>query len=521
MKALIIITVGYLCAFTFTTVKAQDKVLASKTAAERFYTNKKYSEALSHYIELRNNDSTNMFYNYRLGKCYLNTNGLADKAVPYFEYVYAFAKEQYMPEILDDLGKANLHAHQFAQALHYFNEYGKEIYGDKDLRQKNEHQIEVCMNAGSLVSAPVDVEFTNLGNRINSKSIDFNPYVSDNELIMVFSSYNEYENSNVFYSFRTRSGSWSKATVIGKQVNTTYDEIVAGLSKDGQTIFVHYNEYSLIESIFSSRRRRTRFDALVSLEKVNTKVNKEEGICYSLNEDTMFFASTRPGGFGGLDIYRMIKLPNEEWSDAQNLGSTINSPYDDNYPNISNDGKTFYFASKGHISMGGYDLFKSTIDSTTGEWTTPVNLGYPVNDTYDNKTISMLPDKRYGYIAALKPDRLGDYDIYKVIFKDVDPDYQIRKGLILTGDSTIKSSIKKIKGDLFISVYNRETDQLHGIYPYNSKSGKYLLILAPGKYELRIEGDNYEPYSNEFIVIEKFNFDFIINEDIYLTPIEP
>ncbi len=125
-------------------------------------------------------------------------------------------------------------------------------------------------------------------------------------------------------------------------------------------------------------------------------------------------------GFGGTDIYVARRLPNNEWTEPMNLGPTINTQYDEEFPRISADEKTLYFASKGHNSMGGYDVFKSEWDEKLKRWSRPKNLGYPLNTTQDNFTFSMDETGRNGYLSRYLPGGEGDLDIYRVIFNNIE-----------------------------------------------------------------------------------------------------
>jgi hypothetical protein len=119
---------------------------------------------------------------------------------------------------------------------------------------------------------------------------------------------------------------------------------------------------------------------------------------------------------GGLDIYYSRKGPDGKWGRAHNAGNIINTPFDEDSPCLINNDKTLFFSSKGHYSMGGYDIFYT--DYNGEKWTEPVNLGYPLNNTSDNTGLSVLNNGKEGYNSRII-DQTGD--IFKIILQSVQP----------------------------------------------------------------------------------------------------
>jgi outer membrane protein OmpA-like peptidoglycan-associated protein len=134
----------------------------------------------------------------------------------------------------------------------------------------------------------------------------------------------------------------------------------------------------------------------------------------SRDEKTIYFSSNRPGGFGGLDIYRATKDSKGEWTNVKNLGPNINTEMDDDGPFIDYDGVTLYFSSKGRKGMGGFDVFKTTLDLKTNEWSEPINLGYPINTPDDDIYIVFSKDGKRAYYSSVREDGMGYTDIYMI-----------------------------------------------------------------------------------------------------------
>ncbi len=149
---------------------------------------------------------------------------------------------------------------------------------------------------------------------------------------------------------------------------------------------------------------------------INTRYWESHGF---VNEDQtiLIFASDRPGGFGGLDLYISRKDMKGEWGPAVNLGPEVNTQFNEDRPFLLNNGKTLFFASQGHSSMGGYDIFKSNLQ-TNNLWSIPENIGYPLNSPDDNIFFMPVNNGKEAYISVFREgEGYGNEDIYKVFIK--------------------------------------------------------------------------------------------------------
>ncbi len=183
------------------------------------------------------------------------------------------------------------------------------------------------------------------------------------------------------------------------------------------------------------------------------------------------------------------------------MGPQINTVFDEDFPNISPDGKTFYFSSMGHTSMGGYDIFKAQYDETLEAFVNPKNLGYPVNTSFDDMNFRISKSGRYGYLASLRGGGAGDYDIYRVTFGDVEVDYTV----IVAEIKAIDKSEINMK-DVFITVNESSTGELVGNYLPNPNNGRSIIILSPGKYVLNVEAPGFQNYSMPIEVYDKVSY---------------
>jgi hypothetical protein len=195
------------------------------------------------------------------------------------------------------------------------------------------------------------------------------------------------------------------------------------------------------------------------------------------------------------DLYKNNSLPNGTLSPSQNLGPEINTAYDENYIYLTKDGNTLYFSSKGHNSMGGYDIFKCTRKDSLAPWTRPVNLGYPINSTYDD--VLFIPDESNQSASYCSNRRNNSYEYIQIKL----PQQELSSSILKGSFSTIDSVPNK---NAYITVFNSNTNEIAGVYKTNPTTGQYLMILTSGtKYDLSIECEGYSELTSSFEIPDK------------------
>ncbi|HET6991081.1 MAG TPA: hypothetical protein VFJ43_07145, partial [Bacteroidia bacterium] len=322
--------------------------------------------------------------------------------------------------------------------------------------------------------------------------------------------------SSVFIS-RESEGGFLKGKNIGAPIATDDGNVeVVGMSANGNYLLLYYDNSMGTGDIFISEYDKTKstYKKPVRLdETINTAKGYEIAATITNDGNTIYFASDRAGGFGGIDLYVSKRLPNGKFGPAQNLGAEINSDADEDFPSLSPDGKTLFFSSKGHTSMGGYDIFKTDFDETAQKFSGVKNLGYPINTPEDNSNFRISENGRYGYVAMRREDGVGDLDIYRVTFNDVEPNYSVVSGQMDFSDPSKKPSYSEI----FITVTDKKTNEIVGNYVPNGNSGRYVMILAPGIYDISIEAPGCAAYMEEINILDKSSFKPEIDKNIKLT----
>lgn len=488
-------------------------------SANELFEKLNYQGALKGYLNILKKDPKNVEINYKVAYCYLHTNIDRTKAIQYLEVVTKQEKEKYDNEAWFMLGKAYQYAHRWDEAVQAYQKYKIKAKDPKNTA-KADRQIETCNTGKDLMKRPVDVTFTNLGKDVNSEGADYYPWIPANEAFVIFTSrrkgnvgniidYDGYYTSDIYVS-DVKEGSWMKAKNVGAGLNTQDDEQCVGLTFDGKTMLIYIDHQATYGDIYRAENVKGKgFDKPEPYgPTVNTSALETAGSITS-DGNILLFASDKPGGLGGTDIYMVRKLPTGEWGEPFNLGPNVNTKFNEDFPHISEDSGTLYFASEGHNSMGGYDIFKSIFDPIEKSWSKPSNMGFPINNAYDNMTFCVSGTNRDGYVSAVRPEGFGDFDIYKVTFNEVDERQTVLRGRIVTSDTTKKGI------DALIRITDlRSNTELEQTFKPNSKTGKYVIALPAGNYSLQIEADGFENQKEEFKFYDKSDYKQEIVRDI-------
>ncbi len=450
-----------------------------------------YKEALPLYLQLLKIYPDNANFKYRIGQCYINTPGEKGKAISYLEdavknidpkYQEGKFKETGAPyDALYYLANAYRITNQLNKAIETYEKFKKnlnpEIYDSSIVNL----QIRSCRNAKELMRVPLFLKKTDLGNMINGTGSEFNPVISDKEDMIVFS------RSEAFYDailYATKvNGKWTDPINMNEILKVDRDLFPSSLSKDGKTLYL-YSSADYDGTIYTSRFENATWQPLIKLnDNINTKY-WESHATISHDNKKLYITSNRKGTLGGLDLYVSNRDSTGDWGPAVNLGPVINTPYNEESPFLTQDDKTLFFSSRGHFNMGGYDIFYSTL-LDNGEWSVPLNVGYPLNSTDDDVFFKAQNQGYEGYYAMEAPGGLGKEDIYRIeIFSDDHPRKFFVRGVVKVADllSNFKDSVK-------VSAMNiKNPNQLLVVYS-NPKTGEYEFQLPQGKYEISYENE--------------------------------
>lgn len=456
---------------------------------------------------------------FKIGYCYLKSPFDNEKAIPYLErattkisvdYQEGDHKEIKAPaEAMRYLANAYHRNYEFDAAIEAYEHFKTLIVENETVALSDiDRQIEICRNAIELLKTPINMTVTNAGKAVNSPYADYAPVISADESMLIFTSRRKgstgkkftedgkfYE--DIYICEKQQDGLWSKPKNMGGTINTSDHEATIGLAADGQTLLIYkYDNSEGFGDIFVSKLIGERWTLPERLgSNVNTKA-WEPHASISANGQMLFFTSNREGGYGGTDIYFARILPTGEWALAQNCGPVINTPYNEDAPYFHPDGKTLYFSSKGHSTMGGYDIFFSDLQED-GTWSKSENIGYPVSTTGDDVFFVPTADGKRAYYSSFKKDGFGDLDIYMIAL----PEQKEKKLTVYKG--YVKDPFGNVPEDVLIDVYNNETGELTGKYKPNSVTGKYLFIFSEGgNYNITYKAKDHLFHSENLVVPE-------------------
>ncbi|MBS1948483.1 MAG: PD40 domain-containing protein [Bacteroidetes bacterium] len=355
----------------------------------------------------------------------------------------------------------------------------------------------------------------NLGDSVNSDVSEYYPTITIDGKKLVFTRRVNNDNED-FYESYLIDGKWSRARGLGGNINTNMNEGAQNISQDGQwLIFTGCNfpeGYGSCDLYISYLEK----DGWSSPENLGRGINTEfweSAPSLSPDKRDLYFTSNRPGGYGGNDIYVSHRMQNGRWSEPQNLGPAINTIGDESAPFIHADNQTLYFTSSGHQGYGGDDLFVSRKDST-GKWTKPLNLGYPVNTIENEGSIVISADGKTAYYASDRADSRGGLDIYS---------FQVREDVRPTRTLWIKGKVydsKTRKGlPSAVELTDLSSKQILSKVQTNEK-GDYFITLPIGRnYAFNVNRNGYLFFSENFSLSHKAP-DSTYNIDIPLQPIE-
>ncbi len=384
----------------------------------------KHQEALTFYLSALKYSPDNCNLNYRVGLCYMNIIGQQTKALPFLEKSVLEINENYVPGKYKNngapkeawllLGDAYHRDNKLLEASFAYNKY-------KELIQHSEKEKNIIIH-DRIVALGIsneqqrdkhNIRFINLGQNINSRFSDYNPVLSGNQEVLLYTQYWE-SYDRIMMSRKTPDG-WTVPIEINEQIGSFGNCYTSSISYDGTELYLIKNNDNNFD-IYVAVMQDSLWGEMQALSNINTRYH-ESSACISSDGYYLYFSSNRPGGEGGFDIYQANKV-DDKWGNQVNIGSIINTKGDEEAPFITMDGTILYFSSDGHESVGNMDILYSE-KKETGGWKEPVNIGVPMNTTDDDLFFVFYKESRSGYLSRDRAEGYGKNDIYKVHFGEV------------------------------------------------------------------------------------------------------
>lgn len=456
--------------------------------ADIYYTQGDYYYASELYSELIKVEPENPELIERLGICYFHLPPLKDQSERYLEMaVQIGGVESYFY-----LAKLRIAEYRFYDALALIEEYER-----KASRMKSEAEIShmkaSARRAIDMVQAPLPVTIENLGTSVNSTLHDYAPVWDLNGKKLYFTSrrrlddksikdFTEQFDENIFVVDLNAQEMVAEAAP--EIFNSRTNDAAVACSPDGNTLILYRTSRDGFSGdLYITEKKGYRWSEPEKLDdQINSKYQEASASFGYSDVELLYFSSDRPGGYGGKDLYLVRRLPDGRWSKPQNLGPEINTPFDEDAPFMSANG-VLYFASKGHSTMGGFDIFLTT-ETETG-WAEPTNIGYPINTPGDDIFFVIDPTGSIGYFSSERIGGLGLQDIYRVSFDE-------NNTIILRGQ--LSAATDEIPDNATITLLDEEKGTIEGMYQSSPTEGTFVLALNTNrKYTILIEAEGYVP----------------------------
>lgn len=405
-----------------------DKLLVD--LADEMYEFGDFEDALGIYMQAIDENPNNVRAHLQIGNCFLKTTSRKKNAIKYFKSAYDLDPE-ISNEIFFLIGEGYRFGYEFDRAVDFYDLFLEQletnrrlfIGADVDaLAKRTQRRIFECQNAKEYTQNPKKMTIVNLGSKVNSEYEDYAPSISMDQQTLIFTSKRAgstggfKDHDNKFFEdiwMSSFSGDeWSAPINMGEEINSDEHESNLGLNPDGTILYIYKDEDG--GDIYFSENAKGGWSKPKPLGKTINTDYRETSVSVSGDGQKMFFTSNRPGGVGNDDIYVAEADGKGGWENAVLLSETINTTYSEESPIFDVNSNTLYFSSKGHRGMGGFDLYKSVQDPESGEWSEPVNLGYPINSTDDDLYFTLAQDGKTAYFSSFKEDSEGGNDIYMI-----------------------------------------------------------------------------------------------------------
>ena len=501
----------------------------------------RYSEALGHYLKAQAFNPKSAHLNYQIGMCYLHASKKF-KALQYFQNAFQLNENLYA-DIHYYLGRGYHLEMKWDKAISHYEIHKSRIdskNGLSALMDVNKRIFE-CKSGKELTKTPVRVWIDNMGDEINSEYPDYSMVMTADASEIFFTSrrpnttggkkdefidayFEDVYSSNNF----TKKG-WTPAINMGEPINTVRHDAAVAMNPDGSKMIVYLDDKG-DGNLYESVRKNNLWIKPKKLGDAISSPYHEASAWYSPDGKQLYFVSERPltkkGDAKDRDIYiATLNDENKEWGNVERLPESINSTYNEDGIFVHPDGKTIYFSSKGHNSMGGYDVFKAVMQED-GTWSLPENLGYPINTPDDDVFFVVAANGRDAYMTSFREDGFGDKDLYKITILGA------KKNPILSGEDMLLantsvairsvqlepeigfsgSKLMILKGIVRddetknsiaanIELVDNETKQIIAEFKSDGKTGRYLVALPGGKnYGIAVKAEGYLFHSENFDV---------------------
>jgi len=389
------------------------------------------------------------------------------------------------------LAKDRIAEYKFYDALHLIEDYKNDSERLKS-ELEIEHLEQSANRAIKMVQTPLSVTINNMGEGINSKYHDYAPVWDLKHNSLFFTSrrklnegsekdISEQFDENIFILDLSSSSKNIEAAPL--PLNTDRNDAAVAFSADGKGLIVYRTSkdgYS--GDLYTATRDHYQWSEPQKLhQSINSKNQEASASFDGANDQILYFSSDREGGFGGKDLYVVKKMSNGKWGKPENLGENINTPHNEDAPFVDINGD-LYFASQGHETMGGYDIFVSrNLPNGRGD---VQNLGYPINTPGDDLFFTINNDGTKAYFSSERTGGYGLQDLYEI-------DFDEQSTIVLKGQLTT-DEVSELPLNALVTLLDEESGTVESLFQTRGDQGNFVLTVHTNKnYKMLVEAVGY------------------------------
>lgn len=516
----------FLTTIAFTQSKS---ALESYNKGKEYYDDSKYANAIPGFRKavLLSSDYQDAIYH--LGLCYAYTKKF-DEALEQFKELEKLNPDYYAWYHYE-AGKSFLALGKYDESINAFTKFQNK-FPNSSTNTKYHHQAQFMLSyvmgrkellkQGNTMSDPVKFPYF-----VNSAEFsDYAPSTDPTGRIIYFSSKRkggfapdkneDKEGDDDLYKVEFVDGKWSSPQLLPEPINSPNNEGSACVSADGQMlVYVACSREDGVGScdLYVMTLEGDKWSAPKNMGNVVNSKQWDSNPTISSDGQRIIFASQREGGYGSSDLYMIEKNSFGEWGTPMNLGGVVNTPFADNYPYLSSDGKTLYMASQGHPGYGEYDLFKTVFEN--GKWTQPVNMGKPLNTAQNDIYFSIGGSGETAYFASSINQANDAEELYSITIPEA-----MRPTPTVIVSGVVSNAKTGDKVGAYVLVEDLNSGELIAINKSNSLTGKYLVVLPAGRnYSVSANKEAFFFFSQSFDLPATAKYQEI-KKDISLKPIE-
>lgn len=487
-----ILIIYFIVANSFLHAQDLNRIFEYEQDAEYYMADKQFDKAADTYLKALKIVPNSSNLKFKIGYCYLNTDDKKLQALKYLEEAAQDASTDYSPSSLKEL-KSPIESlyllaqvyqinYQFDKAIETYKKFKELLKPDDKIAPYIDQSITNCSNAKAFITDSVSVKSINLGNLINNDQSNINAVVSGDGKTLAYTTIAK--NCNDIFVSKKVNNKWAAPTKITAQIGNKY-LLTTFLSFDGNDLYLVSDDPENSDIYVTTFEKNKWIKAIKFGKPINTKTN-ESSACVSKDGNTIYFTSDRKGGLGGFDIYKSNVNDKGTWGEPVNMGSSINTEFNEATPVLSPDENYLFFSSEGHNSMGGYDVFYVNLTGNPKV----VNLGYPINTPDNNLFYCPENNWKSGYISVYNKKGLGQKDIYHV---DIER-YINLSGKIIAEGAEVESNSSPFKVAI-VSLDKNDT-----ISTINSNDKNFSSKLIAGNYQVVVKNSKFIPFSENLSI---------------------